>query len=79
MPRSPPAIRRAKAYTDRASSTESTKLWSDNAPAGSGFYLGAEAVKQNHLNQSVLVELGGHSSAPDMPPFGQFSSGLDVN
>jgi hypothetical protein len=41
--------------------------------------LGSEAGKLKHLNQNILVELGGHSSAPDMPPFGQFSAGLDVN
>ncbi|MGH7700009.1 MAG: hypothetical protein ACREMJ_05770, partial [Gemmatimonadales bacterium] len=27
----------------------------------------------------VLVELGGHSSAPDRPPYGQFTPGLDAN
>jgi hypothetical protein len=27
----------------------------------------------------VIVELGGHSSAPDMPPYGQFQLGIDVN
>ncbi len=38
-----------------------------------------EASKRRHYHANVLVELGGHSSAPDMPPFGQFSAGLDVN
>jgi hypothetical protein len=28
---------------------------------------------------NVLVELGGHSSAPDMPPVGRFQPGVDVN
>jgi hypothetical protein len=28
---------------------------------------------------SVLVEGGGHSSAPDLPPYGQFTPGMDVN
>ncbi|MGH7568011.1 MAG: hypothetical protein ACREL9_03425 [Gemmatimonadales bacterium] len=30
-------------------------------------------------NPSVLVELGGHSSAPDLPADGRFLPGLDVN
>jgi hypothetical protein len=40
---------------------------------------GREASKRRHYHPNILVELGGHSSAPDMPPFGQFSAGLDVN
>lgn len=28
---------------------------------------------------NVIVELGGHSSAPDMPPYGHFMFGIDVN
>jgi hypothetical protein len=40
---------------------------------------GREASKQRLYHPNILVELGGHSSAPDMPPFGQFSAGLDVN
>jgi hypothetical protein len=33
------------------------------------------------LNDSlnIIVEGGGHSSAPDMPPYGQFTPGVDVN
>lgn len=27
----------------------------------------------------ILVELGGHSSAPDLPPFGDFAPGYDAN
>jgi hypothetical protein len=27
----------------------------------------------------VLVELGGHSSSPDLPPYGRFQPGIDVN
>ncbi len=27
----------------------------------------------------ILTELGGHSSAPDVPPYGQFRLGVDVN
>jgi hypothetical protein len=38
-----------------------------------------EAFTPRHNHPNILVELGGHSSAPDMPPFGQFSAGLDVN
>jgi hypothetical protein len=49
------------------------------APNNVMVYLGADAERAKHLNQNILVELGGHSSAPDMPPFGQFSAGLDVN
>ncbi|MGE0353145.1 MAG: hypothetical protein AB7I33_12185 [Gemmatimonadales bacterium] len=30
-------------------------------------------------NPSILVELGGHSSAPDLPADGRFQPGLDVN
>ncbi len=40
---------------------------------------GREASKRRLYHPNILVELGGHSSAPDMPPFGQFSAGLDVN
>jgi hypothetical protein len=40
---------------------------------------GREASKRRHYHPNILVELGGHSSAPDMPPLGQFSAGLDVN
>jgi hypothetical protein len=40
---------------------------------------GREASTPRHYHPNILVELGGHSSAPDMPPFGQFSAGLDVN
>lgn len=40
---------------------------------------GRDASKSRHFHPNILVELGGHSSAPDMPPFGQFSAGLDVN
>jgi hypothetical protein len=36
-------------------------------------------LAEKYKHQNVLVEYGGHSSAPDMPPFGQFSVGLDVN
>jgi hypothetical protein len=49
------------------------------APNNVMVFLGPEADRTKHLNQNVLVELGGHSSAPDLPPFGQFSAGLDVN
>lgn len=28
---------------------------------------------------SILTELGGHSSAPDVPPYGRFRLGVDVN
>ena len=28
---------------------------------------------------SILTELGGHSSAPDVPPYGKFRLGVDVN
>ncbi len=38
-----------------------------------------DASKRRYYHPNILVELGGHSSAPDMPPFGQFSAGLDVN
>jgi hypothetical protein len=34
-------------------------------------------VSDRHLN--VLVELGGHSSAPDIEPYGSFTAGVDVN
>lgn len=30
-------------------------------------------------NIHVLVELGGHSSSPDLPPYGQYTPGIDVN
>ena len=40
---------------------------------------GREAFTPRHNHPNILIELGGHSSAPDMPPFGQFSAGLDVN
>ena len=49
------------------------------APNNVLVYTGFDAAKAKHFNQNILVELGGHSSAPDMPPFGQFSAGLDVN
>jgi hypothetical protein len=49
------------------------------APNNVLVYIGPPADTRKHFNQNILVELGGHSSAPDMPPFGQFSSGLDVN
>lgn len=39
----------------------------------------SDASKERYYHPNILVELGGHSSAPDMPPFGQFSAGLDVN
>jgi hypothetical protein len=38
-----------------------------------------EAQRDKFLAPNILVEFGGHSSAPDMPPYGQFSAGLDVN
>ncbi|HEV8125803.1 MAG TPA: hypothetical protein VGP80_16265 [Gemmatimonadales bacterium] len=38
---------------------------------------GDRAGRDTTLN--ILVELGGHSSAPDAPPHGSFISGLDVN
>jgi len=38
---------------------------------------GEAALSDPTLN--VLVELGGHSSAPDAPPHGSFVPGLDVN
>jgi hypothetical protein len=41
--------------------------------------VGRDASRRKHYHPNILVELGGHSSAPDMPPFGQFSAGLDVN
>ncbi len=31
------------------------------------------------FHPSVLVELGGHSSAPNMPPYSEFNIGLDAN
>ena len=42
---------------------------------------GTYASRQTGLNSrpSILVELGDHSSAPDLPPFGAFSPGLDAN
>ncbi len=42
---------------------------------------GQLARRQSGLDArpSVLVELGDHSSSPDMPPYGQFSPGLDAN
>ncbi|MEP7324571.1 MAG: hypothetical protein ABI836_01365 [Gemmatimonadota bacterium] len=38
---------------------------------------GPRASRDTTLN--ILVELGGHSSAPDAPPHGSFVPGLDVN
>jgi hypothetical protein len=34
-------------------------------------------IADHHAN--VLVELGGHSSAPDIEPYGVFTAGVDVN
>lgn len=39
-------------------------------------YLGLDGLSDT-LN--VLVELGGHSSAPDLPPLGAFTPGVDAN
>jgi hypothetical protein len=51
----------------------------DPAPNNVLVFVGDEAGKRRFEQQNVLVEFGGHSSAPDLPPFGQFSAGLDVN
>ncbi|MFQ5927834.1 MAG: hypothetical protein ACE5MH_10425, partial [Terriglobia bacterium] len=42
---------------------------------------GASASRQRGLDSrpSILVELGDHSSSPDLPPYGAFSPGLDAN
>ncbi len=42
---------------------------------------GAVASSQRGLDSrpSITVELGDHSSSPDVPPYGAFSPGLDVN
>ena len=37
----------------------------------------ANDLSDRYLN--ILVELGGHSSAPDIDPYGSFSPGVDVN
>ena len=54
---------------------------SHDPPAGNNVLvlIRPEAEKERLRHQNILVELGGHSSAPDVPPFGQFSAGLDVN
>lgn len=36
-------------------------------------------VRQLHDSLFVLVELGGHSSSPDLPPYGRYTPGVDVN
>jgi len=40
-------------------------------------YLGLPDLTGDTLN--ILVELGGHSSAPDLPPLGAFTPGVDAN
>jgi hypothetical protein len=38
-----------------------------------------ELLAPRHSNVHVLVELGGHSSAPDLPPYGRYQLGTDIN
>lgn len=40
---------------------------------------GPDASDARYWRTNILVELGGHASAPDLPPFGQYNAGLDVN
>jgi hypothetical protein len=41
--------------------------------------LGSEDLARFDTLTSVITELGGHSSAPDVPPYGKFMLGVDVN
>lgn len=41
--------------------------------------LGSENLARLDTLTNVLTELGGHSSAPDVPPYGNFMLGVDVN
>lgn len=41
--------------------------------------LGVEDLARFDTLTAVITELGGHSSAPDVPPFGKFMLGVDVN
>ncbi len=41
--------------------------------------LGSEDLARYDTLTSVITELGGHASAPDVPPFGKFMLGVDVN
>jgi len=42
----------------------------------SAYHRGENKLPENPF---VMVELGGHSSSPDLPPFGKFTPGLDAN
>jgi hypothetical protein len=41
--------------------------------------LGSEDLARFDTLTSIITELGGHSSAPDVPPYGKFMLGVDVN
>ena len=41
--------------------------------------LGVSDLARHDTLTSVITELGGHSSAPDVPPYGWFRLGVDVN
>ena len=41
--------------------------------------LGSEDLARFDTLTSIITELGGHSSAPDVPPYGNFRLGVDVN
>jgi len=41
--------------------------------------LGSENLARFDSLTGVMTELGGHSSAPDVPPYGKFMLGVDVN
>lgn len=41
--------------------------------------LGVEDLARFDSLTSIITELGGHSSAPDVPPYGKFMQGVDVN
>ena len=53
----------------------------DRVPNNVLILSGESARRQSGLNArpSILVELGDHSSSPDMPPYGNFAPGLDAN
>ncbi len=41
--------------------------------------LGHTDLARRDTLTNVIVELGGHSSSPDLPPYGRFMFGIDVN
>ena len=43
------------------------------------FVLGLRDLARYDTLTSLIPELGGHSTAPDVPPYGQFRLGIDVN